>query len=255
MIVLALGDIVGPAGCEHVRNTLPGLKKQYGVDITVANGENSAKGNGITPASAKYLRDSGVDIITTGNHALRRREIYDILDKQNGIIRPANYHPAAPGAGVFLYDSPRFRLCVVNLQGLVYMQSLQNPFDCIDMLLPDIDTPNILVDFHAEATAEKLCLGYYLDGRVSAVLGTHTHVATADARVLPGGTGYITDLGMCGGLNSVLGVKAEIAIRRMRTNLPARFEEDTADIYLSGAVLDVDEATGRCRSIEGIVMV
>lgn len=248
-----IGDIVGDAGCAYVRELLPGIKKAYDVDVVIANGENSAQGNGIVPAGAKHLFDSGVDIITTGNHGLRRKESYDIYARGEGLIRPANYHPEAPGFGYYIFDNVKIKLCVVNLQGVVYMQPIKNPFDCIDELLTGIDTPNIIVDFHAEATAEKLCMGYYLDGRVSAVLGTHTHVPTADARVLPGGTGYITDVGMCGGLNSVLGVKKELAMRRMRTNLPVRFEPDPADIRLCGVVLDIDEKNGKCRSIESIV--
>lgn len=255
MTVLMLGDIVGDAGCAHVRKLLPGLRERYGVDVVIANGENSAQGNGILPSGVKFLFDSGVDVITTGNHGLRRKEISDTLEKRDGVIRPANYHRDAPGDGYFIFDHPRYRLCVINLQGVVYMQPNQNPFDCVDELLKTIDTPNIIVDFHAEATAEKLCMGYYLDGRVSAVLGTHTHVPTADARVLPGGTGYVTDVGMCGGLNSVLGVKSELAIHRMRTNLPVRFEHDSKNIRLSGAVLDIDEQTGKCRHVESLVAV
>ena len=253
MIVLFIGDVVGDAGCAHVRKLLPGLKQKYHVDITVANGENSANGNGILPVSAKHLFDSGVDVITTGNHVLRRREIIEILERQDGVLRPANYHPDAPGSGCFLFDNMRHRLCVINLQGIVYMQPNRSPFDCIDELLASIDTPNILVDFHAEATAEKICMGHYLDGKVSAVLGTHTHVPTADARVLPGGTGYITDVGMCGGLNSVLGVKAEQALRKMRTNLPVRFDADPEDCRLSGVVLTIDDKIGRCQKIESLV--
>lgn len=255
MIVLMLGDVVGAAGCHYVREKLPLVKSRYGVDITVVNGENSAEGNGVTPHSAQHLFDSGADVITLGNHGLRRREIYDVLERERGLIRPANYHRSAPGSGMYIYDGPRHRLCVISLQGTVYLpQQVVNPFDCIDELLEQIDTPNILIDFHAEATAEKLCMGYHLDGRVSAVLGTHTHVPTADARVLPGGTGYVTDVGMCGAYHSVLGVKSSIAVERMRTGLPVRFENETQDIRLSGAVLDIDKDSGRCRSIESIVM-
>ena len=253
MNVLFLGDVVGDAGCAHVRKLLPELKRKYRADITIANGENSANGNGILPSSAKHLFDSGVDVITTGNHVLRRREIMEVLERENGVLRPANYHPDAPGSGCFLFDNMRFRLCVINLQGVVYMQPNRSPFDCIDELLAGIDTPNIIVDFHAEATAEKICMGYYLDGKVSAVVGTHTHVPTADARVLPGGTGYITDVGMCGGLNSVLGVRAEQAVRKMRTNLPMRFDADPEDCRLSGVVLTIDDKTGKCTSIESLV--
>lgn len=255
MIVLTVGDVVGQPGCDHLRKVLPGLRRDYGADVVIANGENSAEGNGILPASAKHLFDSGVDVITTGNHVLRRRQVYDLLDRDCGVIRPANYHPSAPGKGYYIYDGCRFRLCVINLQGIVYLPSIQNPFDCLEELLPRIDTPNIIVDFHAEATAEKLCFGYYFDGKVSAVVGTHTHVPTSDARVLPGGTGYVTDLGMCGGLGSVLGVKKEDAIYKMRTGLPARFVSDPEEVRLSGAVLTIDEATGRCTGIQSVLMV
>lgn len=254
MVILALGDVVGLPGCARVRELLGKLKAEYKADIVVANGENSAEGNGILPRSAKHLFDSGVDVITTGNHALRRREIYEVLERQDGVIRPANYHPEAPGTGCYIFDNCRLQLCVINLQGVVYMQSYQNPFACIDEILAGVQTPNILVDFHAEATAEKLSLAYYLDGRVSAVVGTHTHIPTADARILPGGTGYITDLGMCGGMNSVLGVKASCAVHRMRTNLPTRFETETEEIRLSGAALEIDEKTGRCVGIQSFAM-
>jgi len=254
MRVLAIGDVVGDPGCAHLREVLPALKKKYEIDITVANGENSAEGNGILPSSAAHMFESGVDVITTGNHGLRRRQSYDIYDQKNGLIRPANYHPDAPGQGYYIFDNCRHRLCVINLQGLVYMQSIQNPFECIDSLLEKLDTKCILVDFHAEATSEKLCLAHYLDGKISALVGTHTHVPTADARVLPGGTGYITDLGMCGGLNSVLGVQAEKAIYKMRTNLPVFFITDPEEVKLSGAVITIDSKTGRCTDIEGITM-
>jgi len=255
MIVFMIGDVVGEAGCEHLRSVLPGIKSKYGVNVVIANGENSAQGNGITPYSAKSLFDSGVDIITTGNHGLRRRESYEVFQRRDGLIRPANYHSDAPGAGYYVLDNLKYKLCVINLQGTVYMQPVKNPFDCIDELLQEIDTPVVIVDFHAEATAEKLCMGYYLDGRVSAVLGTHTHVPTADGRILPNGTGYITDVGMCGGLNSVLGVKKDQALYRMRTGLPVRFESEDEDIRLSGVVLDIDEKSGKCLSLKNVVMV
>ncbi|MDL2233217.1 TIGR00282 family metallophosphoesterase [Ruminococcaceae bacterium OttesenSCG-928-L11] len=254
MSILFIGDVVGDSGCAHVRRLLPGLKETYHLDMVIANGENSAQGNGILPGSARHLFDSGVDVITTGNHAFRRRESNELFSREGGLIRPANYHSTAPGVGMFCFDALKFRVCVINLQGVVYMQPIENPFDCVDRLLKTVDTPNIIVDFHAEATAEKLCMGYYLDGRVSAVIGTHTHVPTADARVLPGGTGYVTDAGMCGGLNSVLGVRRDLAISRMRTNLPVRFENDPEDCRLSGVVLQLDRDTGTCIGIESLVM-
>jgi metallophosphoesterase (TIGR00282 family) len=199
------------------------------------------------------LFDSGVNVITGGNHVLRRRQIYDLLEEETGLIRPANYHAKAPGAGIFYHDAVRFRLCVINLQGIAYMQNIENPFDCIDELLKTVDTPNIIVDFHAEATAEKICMGYYLDGRVSVVVGTHTHVPTNDIRILPGGTGYLTDLGMVGGAHSVLGVEARDAIFKMRTSLPNHFNNDPRDVQLSGAVFTLDDATGKCTHAESLI--
>jgi metallophosphoesterase (TIGR00282 family) len=256
MTVLVIGDVIGDAGCAYMRELLPGLKRKYAVDVTVVNGENASEGNGILPAAAKFLFDSGVNVITTGNHGLRRRQSYEVFDKRDGLIRPANCHPDAPGEGVYVFDNCRHKLCVINLQGLVYMQQgLQNPFDCIDEILRVNDTACVLVDFHAEATSEKLCMGHYLDGRVSAVVGTHTHVPTADARILPGGAGYVTDIGLCGGLNSVLGVKSEDAIYRMRTGLPAQFSNDQSDIRLSGVVMELDYATGKCIAIESVIMI
>lgn len=250
--VMILGDVVGQGGCDHIRAVLPGLRRLYSADVVIANGENSAEGNGILPHSANHLMDSGVDVITTGNHALRRREIYSLMEERDWLIRPANLHPEAPGRGFTLYDGRRFQLCVINLMGTVYMENLENPFDCIDRILQGVQTKNIIVDFHAEATSEKLAMGFYLDGRVSAVVGSHTHVQTADERILPKGTGYITDLGMCGAFHSVLGVRPELAIRRLRTHLPTRFENDPGPQRLSGVVVEINPQTGRAIKIERI---
>lgn len=249
MRLLMLGDIVGQAGVERVCQLLPSYRRKEGIDFVIANGENSAQGNGILPHSADNLFDAGCDVITTGNHGLRRREIYSYMDECPYLLRPANYHPSAPGRGFTIIDRPPLRVLVINLQGTVYLDSIRNPFDTIDEILEGADTPLIVVDFHAEATSEKLCLGYYLDGRASLVCGTHTHVPTADARILPGGTGYITDLGMCGGADSVLGVKKELAISRMRTHLPTRFENDPRQVVLQGIVADIDNKTGKTAKI------
>ncbi|MCI8649825.1 MAG: TIGR00282 family metallophosphoesterase [Anaerotruncus sp.] len=239
MNILFLGDVVGQAGCEQVRKELPRLRQKYQAQVVIANGENSAEGNGITPHSAKYLFDSGVDVLTTGNHVLRRREIYGMLEQCNGLLRPANYHPSAPGEGMYFYDSPQFPLCVINLQGRVYIDPAhQSPFDCVDELLKKAPCKNIIVDFHAEATGEKYALARYLDGRVSAVLGTHTHIQTADEQLLPHGTAYISDVGMCGGRNSILGVLSERVITRMRTGMPIRFVNDPEQIELHGVLLE-----------------
>lgn len=251
MNVLFFGDVVGQAGCDKLRRELPRLKKELGAGVVVANGENSAEGNGITPYSAQHLFTSGVDVLTTGNHALRRRDVYDLLDEANGIVRPANFHPSAPGVGWFLHDNPAFPLAVVNLQGRVYMDPpLASPFDAADALLSEIKCPNILVDFHAEATAEKLALGHYLDGRVSAVIGTHTHVQTADERLMPNGTAYITDAGMCGGRDSILGVEKSRAIERLRTGLPVRFQNDPEQVELCGVLLVFGKTPGKVERIE-----
>lgn len=250
--VLFLGDVVGKSGCDFVARHLGSIKKTYGVDACIINGENSAEGNGITPDSARMLFDAGADVITTGNHVLKRKEIFPKLDEQNGIIRPANYHYSAPGAGVFVLDKLRWQLCVINLQGQAGMEPCGNPFEKIDQLLQELPYKNILVDFHAEMTSEKKAMGYYLDGRVSAVLGTHTHVQTADERILPKGTAYITDAGMCGGKNSVLGVKKEIIIQKFLTNLPARFEYDHQDMELNAVLIEIDNASGKAQDIQRI---
>ena len=252
MKVLMLGDVVGPLGCEAVRALLPQLKKEYEADLVVANGENSASGNGILPFSARHLLDSGVDVITTGNHVFRRREIYDLLEENGPVIRPANYPAATPGVGVYVYDSLRCRAAVVNLMGTAMLEPLRNPFDTVDAVLKELDTRVVLLDFHAEATSEKRAMGFYLDGRVSAVVGTHTHVQTADEQILPKKTAYLTDLGMCGPYRSVLGVKPEAVIRRFRTSLPTRFENADGPACVCGAAIEISEKTGEALAIERI---
>ena len=223
--------------------------------MVVANGENSAVGNGILPVSAEDLFASGVDVITTGNHVYKRREIYPYLDEQPYIIRPANYPEGGYGKGVCVFDAGSYRVAVVNLQGTVYQDSLACPFRTMDRILKEIDTPLVLVDFHAEATSEKNAMGYYLDGRVSAVFGTHTHVPTADERILPKGTGYITDLGMTGPVESVLGVKPENVLNRFLTKLPTRFEIAQSPCKMDGILLQLDKNTGKCRNISRICII
>lgn len=257
MRILFIGDVVGKAGCEHLQKHLADWKKNNNIEVCIANGENSSEGNGITPASAQQLFSAGVDVITTGNHVMRRREIYPTLETESGIIRPANFHKTAPGKGVYILDKLKYQICVINIIGQIYMEQSTNPFECMDELLESLysdgmTTPIIIVDFHAEATSEKKAMGYYLDGKVSAVLGTHTHVQTADERILPGGTGYLTDVGMCGGLNSVLGVKKELAIRKLIDHMPARFENDTEDCVLDAVVLDIEKSTGKTVQIERV---
>lgn len=249
MRLLFLGDVVGEGGCDFVLQKLPAFKRKENIDICIANGENSAKGNGVTPKSCKMLFDSGVDFITLGNHTFKRPEIMDYLDGNVDVIRPYNYPDGAPGSGVGIIDKGRYRVAVINMLGTAYSEPLGNPFWAMDKALGEVDGCKIVfVDFHAEATAEKRAMGFYLDGKVSAVFGTHTHAQTADAQVLPKGTGYITDLGMTGVIDSILGVKKEIIINRLKNNDMSRFEQATGMCMLNGCVFDVDESTGLTKS-------
>lgn len=253
MRVLAIGDVVSSAGCEYLRKVLPKLKREKAIDFCIANGENSAVGNGVTPQSAQHLFDSGVDLITTGNHAFRRRECYDVFDSRRDLLRPVNFHGSCPGRGVAVADLGSARLGVVNLIGSAYLERSSNPFDAVDAALRELaDCRVILVDFHAEATAEKKAMGFYLDGRVSAVFGTHTHVMTADAAVLPGGTGYITDLGMTGPKQSVLGIRPEISISWLKTGMPTRFEAADGACAMTGCIFEIDPKTGKTLAVEPV---
>lgn len=252
MNILAIGDVVGSIGCEFLRSRLPALKKEKNIDLVIANGENSADGNGITPFSMRHLFSSGVDVITTGNHAFRRKEIFEAFDDNDFLIRPANY-PAetTPGKGFCVIDLGRTRVCVINLMGVVYLNPLDCPFKTIDEILSQVeDVPVKIVDFHAEATAEKRALGFYLNGKVSAIFGTHTHVQTADATILSKRTAYITDLGMTGPINSVIGVKPEISIAKMKNKLPIRFVNATGRCKMDCVLFNVDESTGSALSAE-----
>ncbi|WP_407384072.1 TIGR00282 family metallophosphoesterase [Ruminococcus sp.] len=252
MRIMCIGDVVGSVGCSFLRQHLSSFKRQQQIDFVICNGENSADGNGITPRSAEHLFTSGVDFITLGNHSFRRREVYPVLDENPCIIRPANFPSAStPGRGWATVDMGFTTLGIVNLMGQQCMDAhTENPFLTADKILREIDAKIILVDFHAEATSEKRAMGFYLDGRVSAVFGTHTHVLTADAEVLPNGTGYITDIGMTGVIDSCLGVKKEIILRRFTTQLPERFELASGDCKLNCAVFDIDRSTGKCTAAQ-----
>ncbi len=253
MNILVIGDVVSAVGCEFLRSVLPTFKKVKGIDFCIANGENSAVGNGITPASANYLFDSGVDFITTGNHVYRRKEFYDMLDEREDIIRPANFYKGNPGRGWSVVDMGFAKVGIINLSGTVYMDRCDNPFTVVDEILPKLsDCKIILVDFHAEATAEKRAMGFYLDGRVSAVYGTHTHVLTADAGILPKGTAYITDIGMTGVKNSALGVKPEISVEWLRTGMPARFDPAEGACMMNGCIFEIENKTGKVLGVEPV---
>ena len=255
MKILIIGDVVSSNGCEYLREVLPNLKKEFNIDVAIVNGENSAVGNGVLPNSANHILDSGANVVTTGNHSLKRREVYDYFDSGAPIIRPCNYHKSAPGKGMYIIDKGFAQVAVINVQGAVYMEPVRNPFDIIDDQIQKAKDENckiIIVDFHAEATAEKRSMGFYLDGRVSAVVGTHTHVQTSDAQILPKGTAYITDLGMTGVKNSVLGITAELAIEKLRTNLPTKFANPDGECIIEGCVIEIDNKTGLAVSIKAI---
>ncbi|MBQ8623762.1 MAG: TIGR00282 family metallophosphoesterase [Oscillospiraceae bacterium] len=253
MRLMFIGDVVGGTGCEFLASKMHYLKQKYKVDITVINGENSATGNGITAASCDYLTSIGADVITTGNHAFKRRESLAIFDEVEHLLRPLNYPDGVIGKGVYVLDMGRCQVAIVNLIGVVYMEPLDNPYFAMDKVLENIGTKNIFVDIHAEATAEKKALGYYLDGKVTAVLGTHTHVQTADEQILPNGTAYITDAGMTGPEESVLGVQKEPAIEKQRFHIPVRFVEADTPCFICGVVVEFDEKTGKALSIERFI--
>ena len=250
MKLLFFGDVVGKPGRTLLVDRLAKLRERFGADAVVVNGENATDGKGIKAAHADALFGAGVDVITTGNHVWRQRDIYHYLEEQPRLIRPHNFLRSNPGRGVVAVDTPAGRLGVVNLSGELFMTGARSPFEVIDEALEELQgVRNILVDLHAEATSEKVAMGWYLDGRVSAVVGTHTHIRTGDARVLPGGTAYITDVGMCGPRDSVLGVKKELILERFLTQLPVRFEVADGDVWLEGVAINIGDE-GRALSIE-----
>lgn len=252
MNILCLGDVVGANGCDALRQRLPTLKKLKNIKLTIVNGENSAEGNGITPSSAEHLFTSGVDVITGGNHTFRRKEIHNMLEENQFLLRPANT-PSSHGKGLCIVDMGFVIAAVINLTGIAYMDAGDNPYQAADRLIEQAKLSGarvIVVDFHAEATGEKKALAYYLDGRVSALVGTHTHVQTADLQILPKGTGYITDLGMCGPKHSVLGIKPEIAIAKMKDDEQIRFRNADGESIINGCIFEVDEASGKTVSAE-----
>lgn len=255
MRLLVLGDVVGRPGRRAVREWLPGLKAEHGVDLVIANGENVAGGNGITRETAQELFDCGVDVLTMGNHVWDKREVLGFIDREPRIVRPANYPPGTPGLPYGIYPTVRGpKVAVGNLSGRVFMSALDCPFRRADEIVAEMRrvTPLVIIDFHAEATSEKVALGWYLAGRVTAVVGTHTHVQTADERLLPGGTAYITDLGMTGPRNSVIGVKREIVIEKFVRQLPQKFETATGPRQLNAVVIVAEEDTGKAVGITRI---
>jgi metallophosphoesterase (TIGR00282 family) len=248
VLILAIGDVIGKPGRKALSQLLPGLRQQYGLDLIMVNGENAAGGIGVTVETAREMLNAGADVLTSGNHIWMHREIYPYLDSDMPILRPLNYPPGVPGRGYIVIG----QVAVVNLIGRVFIGDFDNPFHAIDKLLAQLEPKIIIVDFHAEATSEKVAMGRYLDGRVSAVLGTHTHVGTTDAQILPGGTAYVSDIGMTGPLDSVIGDDAEAAVERFLTNMPHRLSVGKGKIALNGIMVEVDDDSGRALSIERI---
>jgi len=253
MRIFFVGDIVGKPGREALEHNLPHILQSRGIDLCIANAENAAAGNGITPRLGEEFLSLGIDVLTSGNHVWDKKEVLPYFDQQPRLLRPANYPPTAPGKGLYKGTARNGQpFAVLNLQGRVFMPSIDCPFRIGDELLAQLgdSVKVIFVDFHAEATAEKQAVGWYFDGRVSALVGTHTHVATADEQVLPKGTAYISDAGMTGPHNSVIGVKKEIIIPKFINQLPARFETATEDVQINGVEIEVDDTTGRALSIQ-----
>ncbi len=252
MKILFIGDIVGKPGREVIEKLLVNIINEKGIEFVIANGENSAGGLGITPVVLNELIDNGVDIITSGNHIWRRKEVFEVIERPE-LLRPANYPIEVPGHGYNISKMNNTSVCVISLQGRIFMEPIDCPFSVIDKILAKVKNANIIiVDFHAEATSEKIALGWYLDGKVSAVIGTHTHVQTSDYRILPQGTAYISDAGMTGSRNGVIGVEREEIIKHFITRLPFGYKSSKGDSCLEGIIMDIDEKTGISRDVKAI---
>lgn len=255
MRALFIGDVVGKPGRLGLERAMPELRERYAPDLVIVNGENAAGGVGITPRTADEILEMGVDVITNGNHTYRHREIYQYLDDSERVIRPANFQSGNPGRGHTVVEAAGRRVAVINLSGVKYMTAARSPFTESESLLDRLrgQADAIVVDFHAELTSEKVAMGWHLDGRVAAVLGTHTHVPTADGRVLPGGTAYITDVGMTGARSGVIGVKREQALEAFRSQLPVRFETAEDDVWVMGAAIEIGD-DGLASSFEQVLL-
>lgn len=250
MKILVMGDVIGKPGREAVKEILPRLRDEYGITLAIANGENAAGGIGLTPGTAQELFDSGIDVITTGNHVWAHHELIPYLDSAAAVIRPLNYPPMTPGRGYWIKDN----IMVVNIIGRTFVGDFDCPFRAMDKLLGELDRKPavIIVDFHAEATSEKVAMGRYLDGRVSAVLGTHTHVGTIDACILPKGTAYVTEIGMVGPINSVIGVEVSAVIDRFLTQIPKRFSVAKGQVSFDAIVVEATDNSGKAIDIKRV---
>ncbi len=257
MKIMTIGDIVGECGSDFIRRELPELAKQYGSDMIIANGENAATGNGLDIDTAEKLFAGGVDVITSGNHIWNKHEMQNRIDDYPNILRPANYPGSCPGNGYVIFNAGNIKVLVISLLGNVYMEAFDSPFDTAKRILErengkyDVS----VIDFHAEATSEKAALARYLDGAVTAVVGTHTHVQTSDARIFAKGTAFITDLGMTGPHDSILGVKEECILYKFTTKMPVRFEQADGTVQFNAAITDIDESTFKAKSITAINLI
>lgn len=254
MKLLFIGDVVGSPGRKVLKDYLPRLKRKYRPDVTIVNGENAASGKGITEKVYHEIREAGADVITLGNHAWDKKDIFDFIDKATDMIRPANFPEGTPGVGYIMKKVGNQKLAVINGQGRAFMNPIDCPFRTIENIVEEVrqKTPFIFVDFHAEATSEKQAMGWYLDGRASAVVGTHTHVQTADERILPRGTAYITDVGMTGPYDGILGVEKEAVIHKFLTSLPVRFEVSSGREQINGVFITLNNKSGNAESIQRI---
>ena len=248
--ILIIGDIVGRCGRNLIFERLPEIKKEYEIDFAIVNGENATTGNGITEKYAYMLLEAGADCITLGNHAFDKKDLYNMLESSKEIVRPLNVNPSLPGDGVTVIEKDDFSVAVINIMGLTYLdEKNSNPFTVLEKAVENLkrkyDVKNIIVDFHAEATSEKQALAYFMDGKITALFGTHTHVQTSDIRILKNGTGYITDVGMTGAENSVIGLEKEIAIARFKDGDRGRFKWSDISPMINGCVFTIDEETGK----------
>jgi len=254
--IMLVGDVVGRAGRRAFRTITPRLRVEHGIDVVIVNGENSAGGKGYTRKALDELYAGGADVVTSGNHVWDKKDVFDFVDHEPFLVRPANYPVGTPGRGYCIFPFRAVNVAVMNLSGRSFMPALDCPFQKVDEILAEIGglADVVVLDFHAETTSEKLAMGYYLDGRADIVVGTHTHVQTADERILPGGTAYITDLGMVGAQDSILGVRKDIVIQKFRTGMPVRFEMAEGAAEYAAVIVDIDPSGGRTAQIERILL-
>jgi len=258
MNILFIGDIYGSLGRAIIKKYIPKLKNQYSINYIIANGENAAHGRGITEVMYKEFLENGIQVVTMGNHTFDNQNIFNFIDEAKNLIRPANMDISVPGKGYDIFNYNNYKIAVINLSGRTFMIPANCPFRTFDEIYEKVKevTPNIIVDFHGEATSEKIAFGYYVDGRATAVIGTHTHVTTADNRILPNQTAYITDVGMTGPLNGVIGVSKESVINRFINGLPTRFSPvEDGDIQLNAVLISINEKTGKAQKIERINLI